>query len=144
MGIFTFDESLKTYLDDNFNDYLEALTTPETNLVSKYFIGYPDTDKHTDKITCYILPFQFDFQREGNFVSATIPFKVYFIFRNLTGIETVSKSYLQYFYDFINGDETLGGLVNMSFISSVKYYDGTEGNDNIKAIENDLTINVID
>jgi hypothetical protein len=140
-------ESLKTYILDNINPYIIALSTVELPLTTidsaKIAIDDVDTDKYLSNVMIYLIPDEATYERltlQSDNVLQRV--NVMIFVRKDTSANLITKLFLynSAFKALMRHDPTIGNIVDDSKLDSQQYYQGVEGSNDIKAMEYNISL----
>ncbi len=134
MNFIDYTGSILTWIKNTLPTYLGE----ETKKPNKYIEDYFDVDKYKDNIVVYLTPDpEYNFEElsnESKLLNHSLDIFITFKGDSEANLKTLSKSYLQYFYQMVKENQSLGKNVDYAFIENFKYYDGIEGMQVSKAV----------
>lgn len=140
-------QGLKNFLLTNINTQLTELSTeafPLTQLQDKNIvIDEVDTDKYLSEVMIYIIPDEYNYQRDtysSDFVTQRI--SIFIFVRKDTSENLIRKLFLynNAFKAAVRSNLSLNDLVDDCVLVSQTFYQGVEGTKDIKGMEYNINL----
>ena len=124
---------IKKFFEDNLKTYIDAINIIKTDIEipypDKYYLNQYPMPNHGAKINVYIIADDFivePYSNKSKIIKNDI--EIYYTIKGFDTdiIKKIEDRFKEAFYNLINEKNTLNGLADISYITTIKSFDGIE------------------